>query len=110
MADMVRIADEYEARMDAREEASRYVIDLQGAWTRANIAVLRWSFSQAAQARKDVRLDMTGVSHIDSAFLGLVMLLQGYQQQQGKLLTIVSMPRRVQRVMEYCCAEFLSHA
>lgn len=99
-----------EARMEARDEGSLYVISLQGAWTRANSAVLRWSLSQAAQAGKDVRLDMTAVSHIDSAFVGLVMLLRGYQQQQGRRLAIVSMPRKVQRVMEYCCAEFLCHA
>jgi N-acetylglucosaminyldiphosphoundecaprenol N-acetyl-beta-D-mannosaminyltransferase len=99
-----------EARMETGEDEHAYAIVLQGAWTRANIAVLRWCFSQAAQAGKDVRLDMTAVSHIDSAFVGLVMLLQGYQQQQAKRFTIVSMPRRVQRVMEYCCAEFLCHA
>lgn len=99
-----------EARMEAREEESAYAVILQGAWTRANIALLRWCFSQAVQAGKDVRLDLTGVSHIDSAFVGLVMLLQGYQQQHGRRLGIASVPRRVQRVMEYCCAEFLCHA
>jgi N-acetylglucosaminyldiphosphoundecaprenol N-acetyl-beta-D-mannosaminyltransferase len=99
-----------EARMEAREEGGLYAIRLQGAWTRANIAVLRWSFSQAAQAGKDVSLDMTEVSYVDSAFVGLAMLLRGWQQRHGRRLSIVSMPRRVQRVMEYCCAEFLCHA
>jgi N-acetylglucosaminyldiphosphoundecaprenol N-acetyl-beta-D-mannosaminyltransferase len=99
-----------EARIEACEEEHAYTIVLQGAWTRSNIAVLRWCFSQAAQARKDVRLDMRAVSHVDSAFVGLVLLLEGYQQQHGKRLAIASMPRPVQRVMEYCCAEFLCHA
>ena len=99
-----------EARMEAREEPHAYIIVLHGAWTRANSTVLRWGFSQAAQARKDVRLDMRAVSHVDSAIVGLVQLLQGYQQQHGKRLAIVSMPRPVQKLMEYCCAEYLCHA
>lgn len=96
-----------EAHLEAREEQQAYAITLRGAWTGANIAVLRWCCSQAVQAGKDVRLDMSAVSHVDSAFVGLVMLLQGYQQQHGRRLAIVSMPRPVQRVMRYCCAEFL---
>lgn len=99
-----------ETRMETREEDNAYAVILQGAWTRANISMLRWCFRQAAQAGKDVRLEMTAVSHIDSAFLGLLMLLQGYLQQQGRRLAIVSVPRPVQRVMDYCCAEFLCHA
>ncbi|HEV8398075.1 MAG TPA: WecB/TagA/CpsF family glycosyltransferase [Vicinamibacterales bacterium] len=98
-----------ETRLEAREEDEVYAITLQGSWTRANIGVLRWCFSQAVQAGKDVRLDMTAASHIDSAFVGLVMLLQGYQQQHRRRLAIASVPRSVQRVMEYCCAEFLCH-
>jgi N-acetylglucosaminyldiphosphoundecaprenol N-acetyl-beta-D-mannosaminyltransferase len=96
-----------ETRMEAREERQAYAIILRGTWTSANMAVLRWCFSQAVQAGKDVRLDLTAVSHVDSAFVALVMLLQGYQQQHGRRLAILSVPRPVQRVMEYCCAEFL---
>jgi N-acetylglucosaminyldiphosphoundecaprenol N-acetyl-beta-D-mannosaminyltransferase len=96
-----------EARVEAREEEQAYAIVLRGAWTRANLAVLRRCFSQAVQAGKDVRLDMTAVTHVDSAFVGLVMLLEGYQQQHGRRLAVLSVPRPVQRVMEYCCAEFL---
>jgi hypothetical protein len=44
---------------------------------------------------------------VDSAFLGLVLLLRGHQEQHGRRLAIVAMPRPVQRVMRYCCAEFL---
>ena len=96
-----------EARVEAREEERASAIVLRGAWTRANIGVLRGTFSQAAKSGKDVRLDMTAVTHVDSAFVGLVMLLQGYQLQHGRRLAIQSVPRRVRRVMGYCCAEFL---
>ena len=53
---------------------------------------------------------MTAVSHVDSAFIGLVMLLRGYLQQRGRRVAIQPVPRRVRRVMEYYCAEFLCRA
>jgi N-acetylglucosaminyldiphosphoundecaprenol N-acetyl-beta-D-mannosaminyltransferase len=98
-----------EASVEASETKHVYVIVLRGAWTRANIAVLRRSFSQAARSGKNVRLEMTSVSHVDSAFVGLVMLLLAYQQQHCRRLAIVSVPGAVRRVLDYCCAEFLCH-
>jgi len=96
-----------EGHVEAREE---YTVALRGVWTRANIDVLRRSFTTAAQSGKDVRLDMTAVSHVDSAFVGLLMLLRAYLQQRGRRLAIEPVPRAVRRVIEYCCAEFLCHA
>jgi anti-anti-sigma regulatory factor len=77
---------------------------------RANIGVLRRGFAVAAHSGKDVRLDLTAVSHVDSAFIGLVMVLRGYLQQRGRRLAVEPVPRPVRRVMQYCCAEFLCHA
>src|SRR5882672_10796557 len=98
-----------EASVEASDSKHVYVIVLHGAWTRANIALARRSFSQAARSGKDVRLEMTAVSHVDSAFVGLVMLLLAYQQQQRRRLAIVAVPSPVRRVLDYCCAEFLCH-
>jgi len=97
------------ASVEASDRKHVYVVVLRGACTRANIALLRRSFSQAARSGKDVRLEMTAVSHVDSAFVGLVMLLLAYQQQHRRRLAIVSVPRPVRRVLDYCCAEFLFH-
>jgi N-acetylglucosaminyldiphosphoundecaprenol N-acetyl-beta-D-mannosaminyltransferase len=99
-----------EASVEASDWKHVYAIVLRGAWTRANIAVLRRSFSQAARSGKNVRLEMTAVSHVDSAFVGLVMLLLAYQQQQRRRLAIVAVPSPVRRVLDCCCAEFLCHA
>lgn len=99
-----------DASVEVSDASHAYVIVLCGAWTRANIAQLRRCFTAAAQSGKDVRLDMTAVSHVDSAFVGLAMLLRGYLQQRGRRLAILPVPGPVRRVMEYCCAEFLCHA
>lgn len=95
------------ARVDTREDPRRFVIRLKGAWTRGNIARLRRCFHHAALAGKDVVLDMSGVTHVDSAFIGSVMLLQGHQRQHGRRLEAHSAPAPVQRVFKYCCAEYL---
>lgn len=96
-----------EGQLEAREE---YTLALRGAWTRANIGQLRRGFADAAHSGKDVRLDMTAVSHVDSAFVGLVMVLRSHLQQRGRRLSIWPVPPAVRRVMEYCCAEFLCPA
>jgi N-acetylglucosaminyldiphosphoundecaprenol N-acetyl-beta-D-mannosaminyltransferase len=95
------------AKVEAREDVHAYVVGLRGAWTRSNLDIVRRCFKQAVQPGKDVRLDLGGVTHVDSAFVGLVMLLKAYQQQHGRKLEIFSVPRTVRRVMEYSCAEFL---
>jgi N-acetylglucosaminyldiphosphoundecaprenol N-acetyl-beta-D-mannosaminyltransferase len=99
-----------EGYVEVREAEREYTIALRGAWTRANLTRLRRCFAVAAQCGKDVRLDMAAVSHVDSAFVGLVMLLLGYLQQRGRRLAILPVPRPVRRVIEYCCAEFICHA
>ena len=96
--------------VEARQGEREYTVALRGAWTRANIDVLRRGFTAAAQSGMDVRLDMTAVSHVDSAFVGLVMLLRGYLEQHGRRLAVQPVPRPVRRVIECCCAEFLCHA
>ena len=95
------------AGAETHDEAQCFVVRLQGPWTRRTIAPLRDCFAAAARAGKDVRLEMGRVTYIDSAFVGLVMLLYGHQKQQGRKLLLVSSPKPVSRVIKYCCAEFL---
>lgn len=92
---------------ETKEEGQQYVLHLRGAWTQRNIAPLRSCFSRAVMAGKDVKLQMDGVTYVDSAFVGLVILLQGHQKQRGRHLHMSSIPGPVRRVMKYCCAEYL---
>lgn len=84
-----------------------FTVHLRGAWTRQNIAPLRECFSRAALAGKDVRLDLGEVTYVDSAFVGLVMLLHGHQTQHGRRVLLDAMPEAVRRVIRYCCVEYL---
>jgi N-acetylglucosaminyldiphosphoundecaprenol N-acetyl-beta-D-mannosaminyltransferase len=84
-----------------------FVIRLEGPWTQSNMPRLRRCFYEAARARKHVQLDLAGVTHVDSAFVALVMLLHAHQKQHGRRLLIGLVPERIRRVIEYCGAGFL---
>ena len=83
------------------------VIRICGAWDRDNLAPLRQCFSQAVEAGGDIRLDLTGVSHVDSAFVGLLMLLYGHQASRGVQLLIGGLQPHIRRVFELSCAEYI---
>ena len=95
------------ATIETKDERQDYVVRLQGAWTERNLAPLRDCFSMAVLIGKDIRLEMGGVMYVDSAFVGLVQLLQGQQDHHGKQLFVVSPQDPVRRVIKYCCAEYL---
>lgn len=95
------------AGVETTKDNENYVIRLRGAWTLRNIAPLRDCFARAALAEIDVSLDMSDVSYVDSAFVGLVMLLHGNQTQHRKQFRIVFLPDHTRKIFRYCCAEFL---
>jgi N-acetylglucosaminyldiphosphoundecaprenol N-acetyl-beta-D-mannosaminyltransferase len=95
------------AAIETKDEIQDYVVHLQGAWTERNLAPLRDCFSMAVTGGKDIRLEMGGVTYVDSAFVGLVQLLHGHQDHHGKQLFVVSPQKAVRRVIKYCCAEYL---
>jgi N-acetylglucosaminyldiphosphoundecaprenol N-acetyl-beta-D-mannosaminyltransferase len=95
------------ASAEPGEDGQLGVVRLRGAWTRSNLAALRDCFSKAVLAGKDLELDMAGVTYVDSAFVGLVMLLHGYQTQHGRRLLLGALPKPVEKVFRYCCAEYL---
>jgi N-acetylglucosaminyldiphosphoundecaprenol N-acetyl-beta-D-mannosaminyltransferase len=96
------------ANVEVLEEGLNCIVHLRGAWTRQNIAPLRDGLSRAVLAGKDVKLQMGEVSYVDSAFMGLIMLLHGHLTQHGRRLLLFSPQPSVRRVIEYCCAGYLT--
>jgi N-acetylglucosaminyldiphosphoundecaprenol N-acetyl-beta-D-mannosaminyltransferase len=82
-------------------------LSLRGAWTHENLRSLRECFSGLALAGKDVRLEMGEVTYVDSAFIGLLMLLYGSRRRQGRHLVVVNLTKRVRQIFRYSCADFL---
>lgn len=93
--------------VEAREGRQTFFVRLEGAWTRANAAPLRECLGRASAAGKDVRLDMARVTDVDSAVLGLLMLLEGHQREQGRKFAIAPLPAPVRRIFDFHCADYL---
>ena len=95
------------AQAEVAEGPRTFTVRLRGAWARANLAPLRECLAQASRAGKNVRLDMAGVTHLDSAALGLLMLLEGHQRSRGRGFAITSLPAGLRRVFDYHGADYL---
>ncbi|KAF0162144.1 MAG: N-acetylglucosaminyldiphosphoundecaprenol [Rhodocyclaceae bacterium] len=102
------------SKSDAEIEVSQHdgtpVLRLHGAWGNDQLDPLRREFTAAVATGGEVRLDMERVSYIDSAFVGLVLLLHGGLSQSGLRLIVVATSPAVRRVFRFCCAEFVLDA
>lgn len=101
-------SSELEASVAERiEEDGRIIIRLRGAWGRGNLGSLRECLAGSAQSGKDVLIDLEQVNYVDSAFIGLLLLVYGAQKRQSKHLVIANATRNVCKIFNYCCAEYL---
>jgi N-acetylglucosaminyldiphosphoundecaprenol N-acetyl-beta-D-mannosaminyltransferase len=92
---------------DCAVEVRGPAVRLRGAWTRDNLARLRRALHRAVLAGKDLRLDLAQVTYVDSAFVGLLMVVEAHQRRHGRQLIVVCAAQPVRRVLHYCCAEYL---
>jgi N-acetylglucosaminyldiphosphoundecaprenol N-acetyl-beta-D-mannosaminyltransferase len=67
------------ATLTRTEAANAVVYALQGAWTASALPDLRSQLAADLQSGHRVTLRLAGVSHVDSAFLGLVAITQAWQ-------------------------------
>ncbi len=85
-------------------------IRLRGVWVEGNLRPLRDCFSRPELAGRDVRVEMEQVTYVDSAFIGLLMLLYGDRKRRGRRFSIGDLNQSVRRLFRYACAEFLLDA
>ena len=94
-------------RLVRMEEGDAVVLLLHGRWEADNLAPLRSAFAAAGDTAGALRLDLSGVDAVDSAFIGLVLLLHGLRSRSGLPLTIVGVRGDAARVFRWCRAEFV---
>ncbi|HET6598431.1 MAG TPA: WecB/TagA/CpsF family glycosyltransferase [Burkholderiaceae bacterium] len=96
-----------EAAIDVVHAEATTEVRLRGAWVADNLAPLRRALSAAWREDKALRLDLSGVSHLDSAAVALLCTLWAHCAQQARALTIHGVSPAVQRVIRSCCAEYV---
>jgi N-acetylglucosaminyldiphosphoundecaprenol N-acetyl-beta-D-mannosaminyltransferase len=94
-------------QLELGDHDAEVIVRLRGAWVLENLRPLRECFSRIAPGRKDVRFDMEHVTYVDSAFIGLLMLLYGDRRRHGRRALISKSNERVRQIFRYACAEFL---
>ena len=82
-------------------------LKLHGAWTVDNLQPLRTAFAKAANAGAGIRMDLGDVSYVDSAAIGLMMLLHSDATQRGRSCAIDDATETVWRLLELSGAGFL---
>ena len=80
---------------------------LKGAWTAASLPTLRQQFFDVLANHAALELDLSEVTHVDSAFLGLLMLVRTAQLGRGKSFRISAVSRPCQRRIELAQAGYL---
>ena len=96
-----------DASLDLIETEYETLIRLRGAWMLDNLKPLRDGLARVTLAEADVAIDMENVTYVDSAFLGLAMLLYGFQRRGGRKLRFEATAGRVRKIFRYACAEYL---
>lgn len=95
------------AEVHVADEAEQIIVRLRGAWMMKNLGPLRNAFTDVVRSGKTVHLDLGQVNFVDSAFLGLLLLLHGELKRNGKRLSVVGAAGNVRRIFRYTCVEYL---
>jgi N-acetylglucosaminyldiphosphoundecaprenol N-acetyl-beta-D-mannosaminyltransferase len=82
-------------------------IDLSGPRNQRNLAPVRQAISEAVAVPCDVVLRFQDVSYVDSAFLGLCLLLYGHQVKTGHTLRFEGISSHMKKVFKANCVDYL---
>lgn len=95
------------ASIEIRDTHIGTEIVLRGFFSEGNLTLVRQSFAQGARSRKHISVDLSAVSYVDSAFVGLLLVLAGESRRQGASLVVTGVSSNIRRILRYCCVEYL---
>ncbi len=95
------------AESRASRRAGLQSIRLSGHWREVDSEVLRSAFTRMAQSGEDIELDLSELTYLDSAIVGLLLLLRGHCLRSGARMHIRGIAAPARRILHYLCAEFL---
>jgi N-acetylglucosaminyldiphosphoundecaprenol N-acetyl-beta-D-mannosaminyltransferase len=83
-----------------RLQANQCKIALQGAWNAGNLQPVRDIFTRAEQSGGHVELNLAQVCSIDSAFVGLLLLLDQSMREGHRSLRLTHTPHTIRRYLQ----------
>jgi N-acetylglucosaminyldiphosphoundecaprenol N-acetyl-beta-D-mannosaminyltransferase len=94
-------ADLLNATLACERQGSQSRVTLTGAWNASNLQPVRDAFTRLEQDGLDSVLDMAGVHSIDSAFMGLLLLLDQSLRTRHRGLRLANTPKPVRRALRW---------
>ena len=88
------------ASAEFRREDSLSLIQLRGAWCASNLNPIRDVFTRVEQGYSNVVLNMAEVRSIDSAFVGLLLLLEQALATRHLSLRLTATPKAIRRYLQ----------
>lgn len=82
-------------------------IVLAGACTTDNLRAYRDALQQVTHTLQNVTINCQRLTHVDSAFLGLTILLYGHQMLANKSFTLEMLPPALEKVFRWSGADYL---
>lgn len=82
-------------------------LGLEGSFVDGTLDELRGTLTALPRSGERLMLLVSKVSHVDSAFIGLVMLLKGQCDRERRELRISGASRRLTRIFKLHCADYL---
>jgi len=82
-------------------------VSISGNWRQADLPPLRACLREACRSGKTINLKLEGVTEIDSALVGLLLLLENECRRQSITLKFLGVTPRTKRLLRYFCAEYL---
>jgi len=82
-------------------------LTLGGCWTAGNLAPLRAALTAATASPRRISLDLGQVGTLDSAALGLLLLLYGHQSKTGAGFEVAAVSAPLRRRLRLQCADYL---
>ena len=97
------------ARLQHYRDGTAEVLKFSGAWTKDSLAPARSALAAATRTPSNLVLDFEGVTFVDAAFLGLVLITYGYQRRIQRGFFLRASSRQVQSmVRSHGCGFLLS--
>jgi N-acetylglucosaminyldiphosphoundecaprenol N-acetyl-beta-D-mannosaminyltransferase len=93
--------------LQERDDGQVYTITLGGAWHDAALDGLRAALARTTARRRAVHLELLADCSVDSAALGLLLLLYGHQSKVGAALTVHGASAPLRRTMRLQNVAFL---
>ncbi|RTL52940.1 MAG: WecB/TagA/CpsF family glycosyltransferase [Rhodocyclaceae bacterium] len=96
-----------QSRMDSRRDGATTCISFSGTWREDKLTAARGIFETARIAETDIALDLSRLTDMDSAFVGLLMQVYTQQTRRRAAFTMVAASGRARLLLWLHCAEFL---